>query len=189
MSSGAWIFGYGSLVFRPCFRYREARWAILRGFARRFYQGSTDHRGVPGKPGRVATLVAEPLVWVGGRAYLVDAEDWEKTLVQLDIREQGGYLRLISDVELTHGAKETVPALVYIATADNPNWLGPAEPEVIAAQVRDARGPSGANEEYVRRLHAALEDARLVDDHIDSLVRALDAPDEAQARRYLTSGR
>jgi len=66
-----WIFGYGSLVWRPSFPHRERRPAILSGFARRFWQGSTDHRGVPGAPGRVVTLVAEAGAECWGMVYAV----------------------------------------------------------------------------------------------------------------------
>ena len=64
-----WIFGYGSLMWRPDFEYCQCHNAWIDGWGRRFWQGSTDHRGVPGAPGRVATLVREPGAKCWGTAF------------------------------------------------------------------------------------------------------------------------
>lgn len=179
MRRDLWIFGYGSLVWRPAFRFERQQPGYIVGWARRFWQGSTDHRGVPEAPGRVVTLVAAPGARCWGMAYQVAEEHLEEVLATLDHREQGGYARHEVPLYLAgedhapaHGGRER-SALVYVATPENPNYLGPAPLPDIARQVLGARGPSGPNVEYVLRLAEALTALGAEDDHVSDLARLI----------------
>jgi cation transport regulator ChaC len=167
-----WIFAYGSLIFRPSFVYLERRTAYLPGFARRFWQGSPDHRGVPGAPGRVVTLVPCEGEACGGVAYRIDPGGADEVLRALDERESAGFDRLHREVldGAPPGGAVFAEALVYVASATNPHFLGPLEEREIAAWVAKSRGPSGANADYVLRLHDALAELGIRDPHVEAIV-------------------
>ena len=169
MTADFWIFGYGSLVWRPDIPFVDSRPAVLEGWSRRFWQGSTDHRGVPGAPGRVVTLVEDAAEACWGRAFLVAADDRDAVMGTLDYREKGGYT--LAEVSLIFPAANSsaTEGLVYVATPGNPNYLGPAPMDEIAAQVRVSHGPSGANVEYVLRLAEALREIGADDPHVFEL--------------------
>jgi cation transport protein ChaC len=55
--TGMWVIGYGLLIFKPPPHYAFRVTGYLKGYIRRFWQSSSDHRGTPEAPGRVVTLV------------------------------------------------------------------------------------------------------------------------------------
>jgi len=155
-----WVFGYGSLIWRPAMAYVARRAGRIDGWARRFWQASTDHRGTAEAPGRVLTLIeSDAGVW--GMAYAIARAAWPQTEAALELREQQGYARLTVEIGLSAGEQagrvvETVAGLLYVATPANPYFVGPEPLDVTAEVVRRSRGPSGSNIEYVLELERTL---------------------------------
>eukprot|EP00092_Neocalanus_flemingeri_P009785 GFUD01010543.1.p1 GENE.GFUD01010543.1~~GFUD01010543.1.p1 ORF type:complete len:233 (-),score=37.83 GFUD01010543.1:66-764(-) len=169
-STNLWVFGYGSLVWKPGFQHGKLLVGYVNGFARRFWQGNETHRGTPGKPGRVATLIEEAKSTTYGVAMELQGEE---ALDYLNNREMtlGGYIQKITMFHTADDKHPPFPVLVFVATSKSSFWLGPAEPHVIAEQVVTSSGPSGHNVEYVLRLadwfHTALPSVH--DEHLFSI--------------------
>jgi cation transport regulator ChaC len=168
---GVWVFGYGSLIWRPDIPYIERAVARIDGWSRRFWQGSHDHRGLPHAPGRVVTLVPVEGASCEGMAYRVDNAVAEATFAGLDHREKNGYERF--DVVLAFRDGRSEPGVVYIAPVDNHAYLGPAPVSEMAEQIRNSTGPSGANAEYLGELAQVLRELGIDDPRVFDLERAV----------------
>nr|XP_054759698.1 putative glutathione-specific gamma-glutamylcyclotransferase 2 [Lytechinus pictus] len=184
-----WIFGYGSLTWKTNFPYTERLVGSVKGYARRFWQASLDHRGVPEKPGRVVTLIETPGEDVWGIAYHVAESDRDSVKEYLDFREKNGYTTkavMFYPIQSPDGSvQEPLEVLVYIATPCNPSFLGPAPLEEIANQILCSEGPSGKNKDYLlqlavtmRKLVPDCNDAHLFE--LERLVKGLMAEDNSQ---------
>lgn len=181
-----WIFGYGSLVWKVDFPFYRSVVGYIKGFKRRFWLSSTDHRGFPESPGRVATLIAsdDPEEKVWGVAYEIPLD--EETRKHLDQREAGGYSRrdvrffpsgeccVNDDLKLPssdYSSCTECPVTVFIASDGVDEYLGPQTLESIADVIAVAVGPSGKNSDYLLNLAVAMR--KLVpeaeDDHLYGL--------------------
>ena len=175
--SPRWIFGYGSLIWRPDFEFAQRRVGFVNDLTRRFWQASIDHRGIPARPGRVVTLIREAGARCFGAAYRLRDQDRADVLARLDHRERGGFVRERVSVHFTEidgDAPDCVEALVYIAAEDNPNYVGPAPMDEIVGQIRGSHGPSGSNVEYLVELADALRAMEAEDDHVFALAEMLE---------------
>jgi len=170
MTDPIWLFGYGSLIWRPDFPYLDAHRAYIAGWSRRFWQGSHFHRGVETDPGRVVTVIKAPGERCYGRAFLIEPGVFE----HLDRREKNGYERNSIDICFDEAQ---IPGVVYIAATTNPAFLGDAPLDVIAAQINRCKGRSGTNVDYLLKLARALRRLSISDPHVfelETLVLAIE---------------
>eukprot|EP00002_Diphylleia_rotans_P011307 TRINITY_DN2232_c0_g1_i1.p1 TRINITY_DN2232_c0_g1~~TRINITY_DN2232_c0_g1_i1.p1 ORF type:complete len:247 (-),score=39.49 TRINITY_DN2232_c0_g1_i1:142-882(-) len=179
------IFGYGSLVWRPAFPFERMCFGYIKGWRRRFWQGSIDHRGVPGSPGLVVTLLPddetfpedekypdeEPIVWGVVFSVLETKAAW--TLDYLDFRERTGYIRTQVDVFGPESSEEPIVrgAILYAAGPDNEHYTGPASADAMARTIAYSVGASGPNTEYLFKLVEALRVMNIYDPHCEDLYR------------------
>ncbi len=162
MSSGddLWVFGYGSLMWRPDFPYVEARRARLSGYHRCFCISSTHHRGTPKRPGLVLGLDRGGIC--DGLAYRVAASERAVVLANLRRREQvnGVYCERHVHVALDGAAHIHVAALAYIVERRHPSYCGSQPLSKQAHLIRGAHGRSGPNLDYLINTVRHLQKSR-----------------------------
>lgn len=141
-----------------------------------------------------------------GAAYRIPGDKATEVTALLDIREMNGYSiqytpfyisdshhdtpKLVPNMRDTGSGQtnESFPSeisspihcLVYIGLPNNPQFLGPQDPQSLASHILHSRGPSGDNKEYLYNLDEALKalDDESWDEHVADLAsrcRALEA--------------
>ena len=148
MQGDLWIFGYGSLMWRPGFAFEEARPARVVGLHRGFYVYSLHHRGLPDRPGLVLGLDQGGVC--DGMAYRVRAADTASTIAYLREREQvtGVYRETVRPVLLRH-RDAPVRAVLYVVERAHAQYTGRLGLQTQVRIIRAARGHSGGNLDYL----------------------------------------
>jgi len=142
-----WVFGYGSLMWRPGFVYALRCKATLRGWRRGLCIYSHVYRGTPERPGLVLGLDRGGAC--AGVAFRVKASLREPTIRYLRDREQATSVYLERIVPVTLESGERVKALAYVADRLHGQYAGRLDRDTMLAVVRAGHGQSGDNAAYV----------------------------------------
>lgn len=172
-----WVFGYGSLMWRPGFPFDEQARALLLGRHRRLCVVSRHHRGTAERPGLVMGLDRGGSC--RGIAYRVPAAEAAATLAYLDEREIAHYpvyRRAVLPVLLDPsdgGPRRRVSAVTYVVDRGDPDYAGHLAVERQAEIVGGARGLSGDNRDYLRSTVRHIRALGLRDPRLEAVLHAL----------------
>lgn len=181
-----WVFGYGSLMWRPGFDFVERVQARLIGEHRALCVYSFVHRGTPEKPGLVLGLDRGGAC--RGIAFRVAEQHRHATVAYLRAREQvtSVYREVLRSVWLENDARQRVSALAYVVDRGHVQYAGRLSMADQLRHVRQGHGQSGANRDYVLSTVKAIEAEGFQDTPLHRL--SLMLPDDAHARHQHDAG-
>jgi cation transport protein ChaC len=160
-------------MWDPCFPHVEARRALLRGYHRALCILSILNRGTADRPGLALGLDRGGSC--RGFAFRIEAGNVPAAKVDLWRREMANavYLPKIVPVELASGGR--VPALVFIARREHPQYRGDLDPERAATLVAQGVGAYGAALDYLRNVVRHLDEFGIDDCPLHRILRLAEA--------------
>ena len=162
-----WIFGYGSLMWRPGFDFAEQSPALIDGWHRSFCLWSRRHRGTAAKPGLVLGLDRGGSC--RGAAFRVQGARVQATLDYLADRELDGYAYEARMLPVNVESQGTVMAYTFVADPSHGQYAGKVPLERAASIIMDAEGEAGLNRDYLINTVRQIE----ADGHRDPELHAL----------------
>ena len=166
-----WVFAYGSLMWRPGFRYLKVRPALLHGYHRMFCVYSWVHRGSQRRPGLVLGLDRGGCC--RGRAYEIADGERPTVLEYLYAREMptAVYLPRLRPIRLE---RDRLTALTFIVDRQSPQYAGGLSPAEMAPLIHHGVGQSGANPDYLRDAVAHMDELGIAAGGLKKLLRLVE---------------
>jgi cation transport protein ChaC len=169
-----YVFGYGSLIWKPGFAHQAAHPALLRGFHRRFCIWSHRYRGTPEAPGLVLGLDRGGSC--RGVVFRVAAARAAEVLAYLEEREMSGgvYHRRLLPVRLLDGGGMR-RAVAFVADRRAGSYCGMLPPDAAAAAIARGHGVMGPNRDYLLNTVSHLRALGVRDAGLDRIAALLES--------------
>lgn len=166
-----WVFGYGSLIWSPCFDFLQARIARACGWQRRFSLYSTHYRGTPERPGLVLGL--ERGGDCHGLVFQVAPEHIDDALVRLwkrEMSDDGSYTPLFIPVVLDGEEQDDTHALTFVVQGGNEMYCPDLPEQELVDIIATSRGRNGTNREYLEKTVISLRRSGIHDARLEELL-------------------
>ncbi len=169
MDAPLWIFGYGSLMWDPCFAVAERDVARLQGWQRRFCMWSVHYRGTADQPGLVLALDRSPEDHCDGIAFRVSPGAEALALQTLRDRELISYAYREEVLPVTLRDGREVQALTYVINRDHDQYACGMTLEDQARLIAVRGGIKGPNRDYLWNTVDHLANLGIADPDLDWL--------------------
>lgn len=168
-----WVFGYGSLIWRPDFDFAERRAAKVHGWHRALKMWSRVNRGTPECPGLVFGML--PGGSCRGMAFRVERTHARQVMVNLWQREMvlGVYDPRWLDCQTADGS---VRALAFTLPRSSPSYTGVLADDEYRRIFAQASGIYGSTRDYAETTHAELLRLGIYDRALERLVALSKTP-------------
>jgi cation transport protein ChaC len=165
-----WIFGYGSLIWRPDFDYAERRPALVHGWHRALKMWSRINRGTPERPGLVFGMLSGGCC--RGMVFRIPRAEGRAVLTRLWKREM---VTAVYDPRwLTcHTPQGPVEALAFTLSRKSPSHTGVLSEEEYRAIFEEATGIYGTTLDYARLTLEELRRHNIRDRNLERLLRLI----------------
>ena len=168
-----WVFGYGSLMWSPGFRYREKSVGLLKGYHRALCILSTRYRGTDRRPGLVMGLCRGGSCW--GMAFRVPASGVQRVLAALWAREMVRKVYLPRLVPVQVPGRRRIRALTFVADPDHPQYMRELDLHSRASMVAQGVGQRGRCTDYIRRTLEHMYALGVTDPHLARVLETAEA--------------
>lgn len=166
-----WVFGYGSLIWSPCFTYQQALAATVSGWHRSFCLYSHKYRGTEENPGLVLGL--DHGGFCQGVVFEIAPRHTEEALLNLWEREMGVedfYEAAALPVSVIGEDDMKINALAFVVDRKNSRYCPGLETEKTVDIISSAQGQSGTNAEYLEKTVMGLQRVGIQDQEMEDLL-------------------
>lgn len=166
-----WVFGYGSLMWRPGFDFIEQQKARIHGYRRALCVYSWVHRGTEEQPGLVLGLDRGGSCC--GMAFRVAGHNYDEVMAYLRARELVTHVYLERQVRIQLESGGNVEAVTYIVDQQHQQYARPLPVQDAANIIRNAVGQGGPNPDYVLNTVELLRSINISDRRLEAVAKAL----------------
>lgn len=166
-----WVFGYGSLIWRPEFDFSERRSAHVHGWHRALKMWSTINRGTPQTPGLVFGML--PGGSCQGMVFRIPRAQGDAAMRKLWLREMPNAVYDPRWLQC-RTPEGSVKALAFTLSRQSPHHTGELAPDEYRRIFSQAQGIYGTTLDYAQATHEQLQSMGIDDKALKRLLSYVD---------------